>query len=54
MSFKNSKGIYVPHCEDCPVHKRDEECPDDAINIVDEEDGVLKCPGYAREFGVTL
>lgn len=49
--FKNSKGELVPHCEDCKRYDKvlwsnNLECPDDAIEIVDQERGVLDCPGY--------
>ena len=50
--FRNSKGELVPHCEDCIFGDVGKKCPDNALtDEVDNEKGVINCPGYAP-FGV--
>lgn len=45
--FKNSKGKLVPHCGDCYYGDITLECPDNAtIDEIDDERGVLDCPGF--------
>lgn len=47
--FKNSKGELVPHCMDCKkCHSDVDICPDDSLIEVDDETGVLKCPGFDK------
>lgn len=46
--FKNSNGELVPHCMDCKKCHTD-SCPDDAlVDEIDDERGVLDCPGFEK------
>ena len=46
--FKNSKGELVPQCVDC-IHCAADSCPADAIaDEIDDERGVLDCPGFEQ------
>jgi len=53
--FKNSEGKLVPHCLDCkkcdPIDE--DRCPDDALIEVDDERGVLDCPGFEKIDNIT-
>lgn len=45
--FKNSKGELVPHCGDCFFGDINKVCPPEAVSEeIDDERGVLDCPGY--------
>lgn len=45
--YRNSKGVLVPHCEDC--YYADKECPEDAVaGEIPMETGVSTFPCYQQ------